>query len=127
MSLGRDGILEPKLTRSLDAASAGLHNDLLATEESWQVPSGWTARQTTPGEYRVGIDHRVVHQGKSSIFLRSLVAEPAGRVSIRQRFSADSYRGKRVRLRGYLRSEKIVSHAALLLRVTAGDQSARAS
>jgi len=55
----------------------------------------------------VGIDHRIVHAGQSSLFLRSLVERPTGAVTVFQRFQAKRYQGGRVRLTAFLRSEAV--------------------
>ena len=76
-----------------------------------------------PHEYRVGTDHRVVHSGKASLFLRSLVGEPAGVAVVSQQFAATAYRGKRVRVSAFLRSERVARGAELWLSAngSAGD------
>ena len=63
----------------------------------------------------MGRDQRVVHSGKSSLFLRSLAIRPVGSVYVYQRFDAKAYRGKRVRLTAFLRSEGLDHEAALSL------------
>lgn len=103
--------LEPGLRDVLDRIeSAGQTSD-----PSWDVPQGWKAIETQAKEYRVGRDQRVVHSGKSSLFLRSLATRPVGSVYVYQRFDAKAYRGKRVRLTAFLRSEGLDHEAALSL------------
>jgi hypothetical protein len=111
--LGRETRLEPGLVDILDRASATIRSHRLANESSWQVPAGWIAAESKPGEYRVGVDHRIVHSGKSSLFVRSLVANPSGTVAVSQRFSARLFRSRRVRLSGFLRTERIASDVML--------------
>jgi serine/threonine protein kinase len=104
--LGQERLLEPKLAGLLDAATLDLHGYELAKEDSWQVPAGWSADASQPGQYRVGIDHRLLYQGKPTLFVRSMVPHPAGEVTISQSFSARKYRGKRVRLSAWLRTDR---------------------
>lgn len=103
--------LEPGLRDVLDRiGSTGQTSD-----PSWQVPEGWNAIETKAKEYQVGRDRQVVLSGKSSLFLRSLVAQPSGSVYVYQRFDAKAYRGKRVRLTAFLRSDALDHEAALSL------------
>jgi predicted Ser/Thr protein kinase len=103
--LDRERKLEPGMAEILDRTAATVQSHALAVDPSWQVPAGWTARETREHEYRVGMDHRIVHGGKSSLFLRSLVAHPTGRITVFQNFLPTRYRGRRVRLTAFLRSE----------------------
>lgn len=103
----------PGLAGLLEQTSVAAHSFQLAGDSTWNVPTGWTAHETVSGEFRVGTDRRVVHSGKASLFLRSLVAEPAGIVSISQQFVAAAYRGRRVRVSAFLRSERAAVEASL--------------
>ena len=105
--LDRERKLEPGMAEVLDRTAATVQSHALATDPSWRIPAGWTARESVHGEYRVGIDHRIVHAGQSSRFLRSLVERPTGAVTVFQRFQAKRYQGGRVRLTAFLRSEAV--------------------
>jgi serine/threonine protein kinase len=118
LMLGKERKLEPGLEDVLDKTAATVQSRLLANDPSWQVPDGWTANETRPREYRVGLDHRMVRDGKPSLFLRSLAARPAGQIIVFQRFDARNYRGKRIRLSAFLRSEAAMQRAVLGLNVS---------
>jgi hypothetical protein len=75
------------------------------------VAAGWEG-PVSP-DYQAGIDRRVAHRGHASIYLKSL-APSAGGDAIRQRIRADAYRGKRIRLTGWVKAEH---SGALWLRV----------
>ena len=113
LMLGKERKLEPGLEDVLDRTAATVQSRELANDPSWQIPDGWNANETRPHEYRVGVDHQMVHGGKSSLFLRSLVPRPAGQIIVFQRFDARLYRGKRVRLSAFLRSEAALQRAVL--------------
>jgi hypothetical protein len=114
--LDRERKLEPGMAEILDRTAATVQSHALAADPSWQVPAGWTARETRDHEYRVGVDHRMVHGGKSSMFLRSLAAHPAGSIVVFQDFRANRYQGRRVRLTAFLRSEGVSRGAVLAVR-----------
>lgn len=117
LTLKRERALDPGLTRLLGTMST--HPP---PPDAWHVPSGWAAYETTQGEYLVRIDHGVVHGGNSSLLMRSQTAHPKGGVAVMQTFSADRYRGGRVRFAGYLRPDHITSQALLYITVKEGDQ-----
>lgn len=121
-ALDMEGILDPGLASMLDATSLEIHSHQLAVDETWRVPAGWLAEQSVPHEYRVGVDQRIAHGGKSSLFLLSLVREPTGSVAASQVIDASRYRGKRLRLTSFLRSDRIVQRATLWLRMYVGDE-----
>jgi hypothetical protein len=118
LMLGKERKLEPGLEDVLDRTAATVQSRALANDPSWQVPDGWTANETRPHEYRVGVDHRMLRGGKSSLFLRSLAPRPAGEIIVFQRFDAKLYREQRIRLSAFLRSEAALQRAILGLNVS---------
>lgn len=78
------------------------------------VATGWTVPEST--DYEAGIDHNVVHSGHGSLFLKS-AGTKAKDYAARQRIRADAYRGKRVRLSGWVKPDQAVEGGALWLRV----------
>jgi hypothetical protein len=79
LTLGRESELEPGFASLIPSLSAEVRGFQIAdATAAWQVPQGWSARQTKSGEYRVGIDRQFLYQGKPSLFLSSLVPKPAG-------------------------------------------------
>ena len=77
--------------------------------------------QDQPGQYGIGLDRQVLFQRKPSLSVHSLVAEPAGTVSVLQEFDARQYRGGRVRLTGFLRTASVATQSNLGLVVSGGD------
>ncbi len=124
LALRQERRLEPGLADALDRTSATVQSYELANDPSWQIPEGWTAKETGSHEYRVGRDRNIVHGGKWSLFLRSLVAQPSGTVLVTQGFDSKKFRGKRIRVTAFLRSEAVRGQAGL--RVNVSFQYARA-
>jgi serine/threonine protein kinase len=101
LALERESTLDPALMSLLALSSAEVRSFQVADKNAaWQLPQGWSATQSKPDEYRVGVDRQFLFQGKASLFLTSLVPDPRGSVSVMQQFRAEKYRGKRVRLSG---------------------------
>jgi hypothetical protein len=113
LALRKEGTLG--LDTLIDQTSAATRSFELAADPTWSVPHGWSAQESVPHQYRVGIDHQIVHSGTSSLFLRSLAREPAGAVLVLQQFAATPYRGKRVSVSAFLRSDNVESGAELSL------------
>lgn len=85
-----------------------------------RIAAGWTSPPS--GSYQAFIDRKTAHGGRSSLSLKSVSAE-AHDYAARQRIRADAYRGKRIRLSGFIRTDRSVEGGALWLRIdmTNGD------
>ncbi len=113
-------------------AVAGL---LLATDEprpgpkNAPPPSGWSIASSGSGiprgqnasEYVAGVDREITHGGQAAMSMRSIVAKPTTFRAVSQFVKADTYRGKRVRLAGYLKTRDVADWSGLWLRVDGPD------
>ena len=91
LALRREDTLEPGFAPLLDSVSTEVRGYRAADAGAWQVPHGWSANQSKPGQYYVGLDRQFPFQGKPSLSLRSLVAAPAESVAVTQEFDAQQY------------------------------------
>jgi hypothetical protein len=82
-----------------------------------ETPKGWFAAGSHPKEYEMSLDRDTAHSGKGSATLKSIVPKTGGFGTLMQMCKADSYRGKRVRMSGYVRSADVADWAGLWLRV----------
>src|SRR3954468_17771556 len=91
---------------------------LLAANAVWASapPPGWIAAGKAPADYEMQVDRSVTRDGKAAAVLRSK-GKPTGFGTLMQTFKADAYRGKRVLMSGWARSEKVSSWAGLWFRV----------
>ena len=78
-----------------------------------EVPRGWFADDN---DYNYGVDKTVVKDGKPSAQIATTNILKEG-TSMCQVFSAEKYKGKRVKLSGYLKTEGAEASAGLWLRV----------
>ncbi len=69
------------------------------------TPKGWFKAGSHPKEYLMAVDQDTVRSGKASAHLRCLVADPKGFGTLMQSFNAEDYRGKRIRLTGYVKAD----------------------
>ena len=82
-----------------------------------QVPRGWGFDSPTQA-YAGASDHTIVRTGRASGTLRSVgEVGPASWAVLNQKVSAARFRGLRLRLTGYLRTQGVTGRAGLWLRL----------
>ena len=84
------------------------------------VPHGWFLSGTKPTEYEAGVDTEQRYQGHASAFLKSKTLSSNGFGTMMQSVRAEHYKGKRVRLSGFVKSQEVGSWAGLWMRVDQG-------
>lgn len=86
-------------------------------------PAGWRISGSRPADYDFGVDTQVAYTGShSSGFIKARVEHPHGYGTLMQKFTAGNYRGSRLRLTGYLKTDQ-VERAQMWLRIDGpGDQ-----
>jgi hypothetical protein len=83
-----------------------------------QVAPGWMVSPDYAEDFEVGVDHAVAHGGKASTYIKSKPhATETSHATIGQRIKADAYRGKRVRLSGFLKTANVTGRARLWMRI----------
>jgi hypothetical protein len=83
---------------------------------------GWWQAGSNPTAYVVTIDRQITHGGRASARLASRVPTATGFGSLMQVAAVDRYRGKRIRLSAWVKSDAMVRYAGLWLRIDAPDQ-----
>ncbi|WP_044642785.1 helix-turn-helix domain-containing protein [Risungbinella massiliensis] len=95
-------------------------NILTQKEESYMDKKikGWFLSGSHPFNYEMGIDRTVVHQGRMSGYLKSKTVQGVEEfATIMQQFKADRYRGKRMKLSGFVKTENVQHFAGLWMRI----------
>ena len=88
------------------------------------LPAGWFKAGSAPGDYEMGLDESVRQQGgKSSATVKSVKENIQGFGTLMQTSQPGEYRGKRVRLSGFVKSEKVNDWAGLWFRVDGPNRS----
>ena len=113
--------------RRLSLASAGFLLAPLAARA--QVPTGWQAVTDGSGEYTVSADvaRRDGGQGFAGATIKANTASPRGSAMLAQSVRADAYRGKRVRLSGYLKTIGVNEGTAVLFMRVDGEGTVQSS
>jgi hypothetical protein len=81
------------------------------------APKGWIAAGSKPKDYNMSVDRTVAHGGEASASLKCVALKPGGFGTLMQTCKADAFRGKRVRMSGYVRSQNVTDWAGLWLRI----------
>jgi hypothetical protein len=88
-----------------------------------ELPAGWTKAGSQPGEYDMGVDRTHRHENRAIGFVKGTASEFHGFGTLMQMAAPGEYRGKRVRLSAYVKSEKVqTGWAGLWFRVDGGDK-----
>jgi hypothetical protein len=85
-----------------------------------QEPPAWFLRGQGGGAlgYNAGVDTAQVHSGRASAYIESSTAEEEFG-TLMQTFAAEGYRGRRMRLTGFLRTQGVTGAAGLWTRIEA--------
>jgi hypothetical protein len=78
---------------------------------------GWWHGGSNPTAYEIGRDQITKQAGVASARLKATQSNPAGFASMMQVCAADRFRGKRLRLSGWLKTENVGRRAGFWLRV----------
>lgn len=94
-------------------------------QQTDRVPSGWSLAGNNPASYRTGLDRTAMPGGAPSAYLASTQPRVAGFGTLMQSINAQNYLGKRVRLRGWAKSQDAADWAGLWMRVDKGKTMAK--
>jgi hypothetical protein len=90
--------------------------------QSSQLPPGWEKAGSNPLDYDIYPDTAVRHGGKASANIKAKESTARdGFATMMQAIKADNYRGQRIRLSGYLKTENVPEYAGLWMRLDAAD------
>ncbi len=84
-------------------------------------PKGWLKMGSSPADYDVSIDQNEIFHGKPSCYIKSRKS-PRGFGTLMQMFKANSYLGKRVKLIGNAKSERLEEWAGFWMRVDGAEK-----
>jgi hypothetical protein len=88
-----------------------------------ELRGGWIRAGAAPGDFDMGTDRSVAHAGKTSGFIKSKVAKPAGFGTLMQMSKAEPFHGKRVRMTAWTKAENVAGWSGLWMRVDGTDKS----
>lgn len=84
---------------------------------------GWFLSGSHPYNYEIGIDRTNVHQGKTSGYLKSkTVQEKDEFATMMQQFKANAFKGKRIKLSGFIKTNNVTQFSGLWMRVDSASE-----
>jgi hypothetical protein len=98
-------------------ALIGMSRDPITGTCGGELLPGWFAAADQVCDYEIGVDRTVAHGGQASGYVKSNVSEPTGSGALTQMFRADDYRGQRLCMSGYAKTEAVQGWASLRVRV----------
>ena len=78
---------------------------------------GWFLSGTRPDNYKTGIDTAISKQGHKSAFIESVSDNPEGFTTLMQQCNVKDYKGKRIKMTGYLKTQGANAVASMWSRV----------
>ncbi len=90
---------------------------VLVLAMAFDEPVGWAKRGSMPASYDMGIEKGTGINGSDAATIKSKKKKIDGFGTLLQACVADTFRGKRVRMSGYMRSEDVAGWAGFWLRV----------
>ena len=90
---------------------------VVITAISEELPKAWLHAGNRPADYEISVDRKVSHDGKASASLKSIADKTEGFGTLMQTFKADAYRGRRIKMTAFVKSENVSGWAGLWMRV----------
>lgn len=87
-----------------------------------EAPKGWILSGSEPGAYVIGVDKSTRHGGNASGYIKAKASSASGFGTIMQSFKPGKFSGKRVRLSGWIKADKVGDWAGMWLRVDGASQ-----
>jgi hypothetical protein len=88
-----------------------------STNKPGVLPRGWSRAGSHPSEYEMGMTRDATHSGTTSGYLKSIAAKTNGFGTLMQMFQADRFRGRKVQLTCWTKTENVDSWAGAWIRV----------
>ena len=109
----------PQSSAAAPATSGGMPAAPDATRT--KLPQGWYVTESAPQHYEAGVDESSPCEGTRSAFLRSRTQATDSFGTFMQAFSAQDFRGKRLRFSAAVRHQDVKGWAGLWMRVEGAD------
>jgi hypothetical protein len=84
---------------------------------AFDLPYGWFKAGSKPNSYKMGIEKGSGQDGKNAATIKSVEKKIEGFGTLMQQSKPDKYLGKRIKMTGFLRTEKVSGWAGLWLRI----------
>jgi hypothetical protein len=89
-----------------------------------KVPKDWFVSGSNPDDYDLGVDENVVFHLKRSAYIKSKTSAPKGFATLMQVIKATTYKGSRLAMTGYAKSDEVTGWAGFWMRVDGANNQA---
>lgn len=86
------------------------------------IPYGWITAGSNPKDYKFLLDTTIFHSGSACGLLASKKDKPTGFGTLMQEFSADNYRGKRMKFSAFVKTKQVDGWAGLWMKIEGAGQ-----
>ena len=83
----------------------------------YEIPDGWGKYGTALDSYNIGIDEKISSEGSKSAFIVSVEEKIEGFATLMQSVDAAPFRGKKIKMTGFAKSENIKGEGLFWLRI----------
>lgn len=90
---------------------------LLKQVQKNKLPDRWDRRESKPLTYRIYIEDCAGQNSGNAATIKSIVENTGGFGNLMQSFSAGRYKGKRIRMTGYMKTKDVADWAGFWLRI----------
>ena len=90
---------------------------LTVTLSSYDLPTGWFKAGSSPESYEMGIDKGAGQNGNNAATIKSINKKIKGFGTLMQNSLPAQYLGKRVRMKGYLKTKDVADWCGFWLRI----------
>jgi hypothetical protein len=91
-------------------------------EKKVSLPKGWFAAGSGQENYEFILDEAIYYKGTASGSIKAKNDKPSGFGTLMQDFSAEKYRGKRMKFSAFVKSHEVEGWAGLWMRVEGAGQ-----
>lgn len=82
-----------------------------------ELPIGWFQGGSRQDDYEIGLESELCHSGTRCVYLRDAVPKPQGFTTLMQTVTPEKFSGKRIRMRGWLKTKDLDGWCSFWMRV----------
>ncbi len=90
---------------------------LIDKSQGLTEPNGWHLSGSRPDMCKTGVDNQISQHGQKSATIESIRENPTGFSTLMQRCNVKEFKGKRIKMTGYIKSQGLSDTASMWIRV----------
>lgn len=109
--------MRTKTAVALASVAFALSSILVVGVNAQDLPKGWIRAGQSPNDYEMALDAKGGRSGGACAYIKAKTKDAQTFGTLMQMFGADDYKGKRLRLSAWVRSDGIAKWAGLWMRI----------